>query len=181
MDEIEDIRDITGPWEVVSPPPLWLYVTIALLLLLLLTLLGRWITRRRPAPATSPIAPRDAILQALAHAETEITSTSPHHFSIHISDALRYYITQMHGLRATHQTSQEFLATLNRSHLPPPARGALQAFLNHCDTLKYARDGGDAGDNRTLLTLARQFVDADQPPPDNDPSPTSNRPSGGAP
>jgi len=160
----EDIRDITGPLEVATPLPWWVYV-LAIVLIALIAWGIWWLWKnRKPRRAATPKTPREKIELALAEAEARMGEQTPHDFSIRLSDALRLYITEEHQLRATHQTSQEFLATLNQAKLPMETREPLQSFLNRCDALKYARDGGDMEDCQALLQAARRFCEADRAP-----------------
>jgi len=160
----EDLRDIAGPIEVMAPTPWWVWpLGIAGVILLGLLIAWCWKTWRKTA-SPPPKTPREKIEIALAAAEQAIGQQTPHDFSIRLSDALRVYITDQHQLRATHQTSQEFLASLNEAQLPKESEQALQQFLERCDNLKYARDGGDDDDCRALLEAARRFCEADRQP-----------------
>jgi len=176
----EDIRDITGPMEVATPLPWWVFVLGALAIALIAWGIWWLWTHRKPRPSAPPKSPREKIELALAEAETRMAEQTPHDFSIRLSDALRLYITEEHKLRATHQTSQEFLATLNQAKLPMETREPLQSFLNRCDALKYARDGGDMEDCRALLEAARRFCEADRRPLPAEPGTPPPLPAGGS-
>ncbi len=157
---VPEIRDIAPPVEV-FPYPLWMVVTAAAVALLvvgaLVWLLVRWLTRR---PGPPPPTPREVALRQLTEARGEMETTDPHAFSIRVSDILRRYITVQYGLRATRQTSPEFLASMaGEKDFPDEQKALLSVFLEKCDLLKFARIEAGADENATLLEQARRFVE----------------------
>ncbi len=73
---------------------------------------------------------------------------------------MRGYITAQYGLRATQQTSPEFLAGMaDHDKFPDEQKALLAVFLEKCDLLKFARIDAGADENATLLDQASRFVE----------------------
>ena len=154
-----EIRDIAPPIYVL-PWPLWVVYTVSAGLLALAAVLAwlavRWL-RNRPAPA--PPTPRESAMAELEKARAQIRGTEPYVFNILVSDVLRRYISAQFQLKATQQTSPEFLASISDF----PGFGAtekqlLADFLEKCDLIKFARIGATMDDNAGLLQQAILFV-----------------------
>jgi hypothetical protein len=149
------IHDIAGPvW--LFPYPVWLVVASALALLTLIGLVF-WLTRRkRPAPV---LTPRQRALAALEQLRREGPETDPYAFGVRISDALRTYIRDQHGLDALTRTSVEFLEALRENAVfTENEKAALSEFLESVDLLKYARLPAAAADIQSLLDVAERLV-----------------------
>ncbi len=153
------IRDIAPPIDV-FPYPMWMVATVcgvALLLVLLVIWLAVRAMRNRPTPP--PPTPQQIALAQLEEARGRIEELAPYEFSILVSDILRSYITQRYSLRATQQTSPEFLASLSRSsHFTHGEKTLLGAFLEKCDLIKFARIDATRDDSAELLEQAIRFV-----------------------
>ncbi len=149
------IHDIAGPvW--LFPYPVWLVVAAALALLTLIGLVF-WLTRRKhPAPVQTP---RQRALAALEQLRREGPETDPYAFGVEISDALRTYIRDQHGLDALTRTSVEFLEVLRENAVfTENEKAALSEFLESVDLLKYARLPAAADDIQSLLDIAERLV-----------------------
>lgn len=154
------IRDIAPPVDV-FPYPAWQVAIAAGLALALVSLAVWWLVtfwRNRPAP--SPPSPRESALAALREAERQLDALSPHAFSILVSDVLRRYVSAEFGLRATEQTSPEFLASVAGSaRFSAEEKALLGAFLEKCDMIKFARVAASREESAALLAQAREFVE----------------------
>jgi hypothetical protein len=155
-----EIRDIAPPVEV-FPYPLWVVIAAAILLLALLILLlwalMRWWQQRPPQP---PPTPREIAAQRLADARRRLKELDPYVFSILVSDILRSYITSQFHLRATQQTSPEFLGSVSNSpRFSEEEKSLLQHFLQKSDLIKFARAEATTRDNAELLEQAANFVE----------------------
>ena len=100
------IHDIVGPvW--VFPWPVWMVVCVALGVLFLAAGVGwglrSWLSRKKPPTA------KERALAALDSLRNTVTGADPYAFGIAVSDAIRNYIHEQHGLHSTTQTSLEFL------------------------------------------------------------------------
>ena len=154
-----EIRDIAPP-VYVFPYPMWVVYTAAGLTLLILGvvawLLVRW-WRRRPSPP--PPTPAQIALLALEKARAQILSLDPYAFSILVSDILRSYVSTEYQLRATQQTSPEFLASISALPVFSEAmKKQLAEFLEKCDLIKFAHVSATSADSAALLDQAILFV-----------------------
>ena len=81
-----------------------------------------------------------------------------------VSDVLRTYVSGQFDLRATSQTSPEFLASIADSpRFSKEDKGLLATFLDRCDMLKFARIEAHAEENNELLGAAAAFVQGARP------------------
>lgn len=162
-DIIEDLR-------LLSPAHPWLWL---LLIAGAATALGigYWIQRRRRHRAGAyPIA--EALRKplwdlALADLESLAPLLDLRHsrdYAIRSTAILRRYIEARYGLRAPHQTTEEFLVTAGESPaLPVEHRASLRRFLEHCDLLKFGRYLAPAAELAPLHAAAVAFVLASRP------------------
>jgi Domain of unknown function (DUF4381) len=149
------IHDIAGPvW--FFPYPAWAVVAAALGFLALIGL-AFWLTRRkRPVPLQTP---RQRALAALEQLRREGPEADPYSFGVKVSDALRTYIRDQHGLDALTRTSVEFLEALRENAaFTIGEKASLSEFLESVDLLKYARLSAAAEDIRSLLQVAERLV-----------------------
>ena len=141
------IHDITGPlW--FFPYPAWAVVLAAVAFLALIGLVF-WLTRRkRLAPVQTP---RQRALAAIEELRREGPETDPYAFGVTVSDALRTYIRDQHGLDALTRTSVEFLEVLRENAaFTENEKASLSEFLESVDLLKYARLSAAAQDIQSL-------------------------------
>jgi hypothetical protein len=153
------IRDIRPPLDV-FPYPMWMIVTAGVIALALLGFIITGIVmaaKRRPK--TPPPTPRELALHRLKEAEADLARTEPYAFSIRVSDILRRYVSEQYELRATEQTSPEFLAAAARSpHFTKSDKDLLANFLERCDLIKFAHVDATTEDSAGLLEQAVCFV-----------------------
>ena len=116
-----------------------------------------WLTRRkRPAPLQTP---RQRALAALEELRREGPEADSYAFGVKVSDALRTYIRDQHGLDALTRTSVEFLEALRENAaFTDNEKAALSEFLESVDLLKYARLPAAAEDIQSLLAIAERLV-----------------------
>ena len=106
----EEFHDIAPPLDYSLLPP-WLIFAGTFLALTIVGLIIWLIAKRRKRPQP-PRLPRDRALEALERMLDQIDRLNPYQFSIRVSDILRRYVTEQHGLPVTRQTSVEFLNAL---------------------------------------------------------------------
>ncbi len=139
--------------------PFWVAAALGFLVLIGLVF---WLTRRKRS-APIPTA-RERALAALSELRREGSEADPYEFGIKISDALRTYIRDQHGLDAVTRTSVEFLEELrDNSAFSQNEKAALAEFLEAVDLLKYARLPAAAHDIDVLLSTAERLVKGESP------------------
>lgn len=153
------LRDIAPAFDV-FPYPTWMLVAAGLVALCILGGLIYVVVRllsNRSAPP--PPSPRTIALRELEALRALVRSTEPYAFSIAVSDALRRYVSAQYRVRATEQTSPEFLAAIAESvKFGDADRRLLAEFLERCDLIKFAHIDADAADNERLLASAIAFA-----------------------
>ena len=153
----EDFHEIAPPVNY-SLVPTWVIFVATFGALTILGLLIWWLLRRKQS-APPPKLPRERALEALDAMAYEIDHVNPYQFSIRVSDILRRYVTEQHGLPATRQTSIEFLNAVSRkSPFSVEEKSLLEDFLNRCDLIKFARYDATRADSELVLDEAIRFV-----------------------
>lgn len=151
--------------DIVGPVWFWPYPAGATLLggvlLVALAVLAGWglsmLFRRRRVDAD----PRRRAISALAVLETDGAGCGAQGFGAAVSDILRAYMVAEHGLRATTQTSVEFLEDIRRrAEFSEDERAGLAVFLGKTDLLKFANQDGDGEVRTELLAIARRVIEA---------------------
>lgn len=153
------LRDIAPAFDV-FPYPTWMLVVAGLIALCvvggLIYVIVRLLSNRTPPP---PPSPRTITLRELEGLRALVRSTEPYAFSIAVSDVLRRYVSAQYRVRATQQTSPEFLAAIAESvKFGDDDRRLLAEFLERCDLIKFAHIDADAADNERLLASAIAFA-----------------------
>ncbi len=149
------IHDIVGPVGF-FPYPLWVVALIAAGLLVVIGLIIWLVMRKRPA---RPLSAKERALQSIADLRREGPEAEPYAFGVRVSDALRTYIRDQHGLDAVTRTSVEFLETLRENPaFSEEEKVQLSTFLESVDMLKYARQDAPAEEIQSLLDTAEKLV-----------------------
>lgn len=159
------IHDIVGPvW--FFPWPVWVVVCVGLGALLLLGVLiwglRSFLARKKPPTA------KERALAALEALRNSVAGADPYAFGITVSDAIRNYIHDQHGLQATTQTSLEFLEGIRTNPVfSDNEKAGLSVFLEKTDLLKYARAEAGESEMIGLLETAGRLVRAEVQPGKN--------------
>ena len=157
----EEFHDIAPPVDYSLLPP-WVIFAGTFLALTTVGLIIWLIAKRRKRPQP-PQLPRDRALEALERMRDQIDRLNPYQFSIRVSDVLRRYVTEQHGLPVTRQTSVEFLNALtNAPQFSTDEKLLLKDFLSRCDLIKFARYEATSADSQLLLEEATRFVKGGQ-------------------
>ncbi len=142
----EELHDIAPPVDY-SLIPLWLIFAGTFFALAIIGFIVWLIAQKRKRPEP-PQLPRARALEALERMRDQIDLLNPYQFSIRVSDILRRYVTEQHGLPVTRHSNDEKLL--------------LEDFLNRCDLIKFARHEATSADSRLLLEEATRFVKGGQ-------------------
>jgi hypothetical protein len=124
-----------------------------------------WWYRRRQRAAAMPLVQRPAHMLALAaleHLQRQdlIGQERIEEFYVRVSTILRRYVELRFGLRAPEQTTEEFLiSTLATGGLIAAHGDLLEAFLQHCDLVKFARHRPMPGAMEQTFESAKTFVE----------------------
>ncbi len=153
----DDIRDIRGP---IAIPYWWIPLAVAAGAALAIALgyaVYRYVKRARRARVKSP---SEVALERIDGAKASLATTSSAAFSSEVSDAVRAYLEAEFDLRATRQTTEEFLhgLVLNDTTAVATHRAELEAFLEQCDLAKFARLTVSSEDGEAIAASARAFV-----------------------
>ena len=145
----------------VFPYPMWMgAVAVATALLVVGVLAWAIVHHLSHRPAPPPPTPRQKARAALEKLREQIGRTEPYPFSIEVSNALREFVSEEFKVRATRQTSPEFLAAASASPLFSAGdKTLLAAFLEKADLIKFARLAASSTDSEQLLEQAHRFVE----------------------
>ncbi|MDA7916517.1 DUF4381 family protein [Verrucomicrobia bacterium] len=162
-----EIHDIMGPMELAPPPSKfkWWYVLIVVLILGAVV----WaIMARRKTDETRVVIRRPAHEIAFERLTQlgEAGHAQKGEFKIFfqlISDILRHYIEDRYGLRATDQTTEEFLfAIRDASYLATGQKETLKEFMNLSDLVKFAEHTPTDEDIQSAFDRCRDLINATQ-------------------
>lgn len=160
--ELSDIR------EIVPQPNYWLWLGIAVVVLILAALFFVWKRRKK---ATTPAAPVEApdlkALRRLADLHARGDETDADAFTVEASSILRNYLEEALQLPAPEQTSEEFLQELRtQSWLTPALQQTFEDFMRLTDLVKFARQPLTSDQRSLLLESARQVIETTRPQPE---------------
>lgn len=158
-------NDIRG----VKPPVLiangWAWL-VWLLVIAALAAAGTWAWKFRKKkkalePATPPVPVHVRARQRLQAALALIQD--PRLFCIEVSDALRTYLEERFRFHAPDRTTEEFMMELHDTQiLTFDQKASLQAFLQSCDLVKFARHEPTEAALRELHESALRLVEETQ-------------------
>ena len=163
--------DITAPKDIAPPVELpraaapwlpWLVGGLLLGLCVLATLLWRRRRRRSGSAAAEPRAAHLLALAELERLERELAAgrSASEEAYVRLAAILRRYVLGRFGLSAPTQTTEELLASVDRSGGPVAARRQLIGrVLGQCDLVKFARREPGPAHAQTCLRQARAFVE----------------------
>lgn len=86
-------------------------------------------------------------------------------FSILVSDTLRSYVEARFRIKATHQTTEEFLKMLSQSEAPELKKQvkSLSSFLTYSDIAKFAQGALTLPQMEEMLLIATSIVESTAP------------------
>jgi hypothetical protein len=164
--DLSAVKDIAPPVPLVRRglPP-WVWIVASGLGGVGLLAGGWWWLRRRQRTAVVPLVQRPAhvlALAALEHLRRQdlIGQERIEEFYVRVSTVLRRYVELRFGLRAPEQTTEEFLVSaLATGGLIAAHRDLLEAFLHHCDLVKFARHRPTPSAMEETFESAKNFVE----------------------
>ena len=157
--QLPEIRDIAPPVDVFPWPP-WM-VALAIIGGLIVLGVATWLIVRaiRRRPSAPPPTPRALAIRELETLRSQVSRIPPYEFSVRVSDVLRTYVGSQYGMRATKQTSPEFLASISHAaQFSDEDRTLLERFLEKSDLIKFAHIDATEEDSSELLSNAISFV-----------------------
>jgi hypothetical protein len=114
---------------------------------------------RKPKPSAPP-TPQEWARGELLRLEAQLETKPSEWYHTQLSDIVRRYLEEKHGLQAPRQTTKEFLESLGRSdQLPSGQRDVLKQLLERCDLAKFAPLQASMEDCRQASGLARALVE----------------------
>ena len=154
---------VRPPWQVIAK---WVaiglggVVLVAALVLLARPLVKRLIRAIREHTASPEERARLELERLLAQRLVEQGQIKPFYYAL--IDVVRRYFERAHALRATRQTTQEFLAGLaQRSEIPQFVQAPLAEFMAAADRVKYAGLQATPAQANAATQSARDLVRAD--------------------
>jgi len=82
-----------------------------------------------------------------------------------LTDILRLYLHQQHGIDAMEMITSEILAAYDTSGLNPESRPILSSILVQADYAKFAKAIPLKSENELSMSYARQFIESTKPAP----------------
>lgn len=156
----ENIREVKPPVSI-PYPYLWIiYVAGGLLILALIFGLWQWL--RRKLRKQEERKAHEIAFAELEEARKYLLEGKAEPFAVAVSNATRRYIEKRFGIRATHQTTEEFLRDLLKTSSSPMSeyQHPLQDFLTYCDLGKFANGYLNTEQMNAMLQTAIDFVHA---------------------
>jgi len=155
----EGIYDIIVPEAERPLWPLFVYLALALLLIVGLVWLVLFLLRNRD-PRLVPGSPAARAQRELEAIERQSDELSPNAFALAVSETLKNYLAERHRDRVRYETAEEFLARLSRegTSLPPAAQEELREFLTSAEEVKFGHRADAAAWCQPLLKSARHLI-----------------------
>ena len=158
-----EINDIKPPLALPLSFSIWVWTAVVAAIVIAIAAAVFMLRKRRPANGEKvTIDPADAALRALERLAAEKLEEKGESKTLYhgVSAILRRYIEQSFGIRAPEQTTEEFLAGLERgSGFPESYNRLLRDFLRHCDLVKFAEHQPRASDVRHAFNSCREFIE----------------------
>lgn len=153
---VEDIRDIEGPVPLPGTlVPLWIaFAVFAGLLLIFL-----W--KRRKRKVVVPEKSAEALaLERLEQVRSLLGEQTAREFVDSVSEIVRSYIERRFELKATRETTEEFLSGLKEKSDSAllPYSNVLTKFLHYCDLAKFARSFPGIDQMEEMFNSAKDLV-----------------------
>ncbi len=158
-----EIRDIKGPVSLFNYTFAYsVLAVVAVIVIIVLTVIFLR-KRRKPEMVVELLRPAHEIayedLKELMGRDY-LKSGKVQEFYFEVSGIIRRYIENRFQLRAPEMTTEEFLVTLKSAEvLNSEQKGSMEAFLLHCDMVKFAKYHPGEKEIDTSYESAKKFID----------------------
>lgn len=160
--DLRELRDIRPPEALPAPPSgrlalLWPIITLGGAVLFV----GLYGLRRLRARQTPALPPEQWARQELDQLEAgNLAGDEVERYHTRLTDIIRRYMGERCHVRATTQTTAEFLATMRvASCLSEVQQALLREFLDCCDLVKFAGASPSPEECRSTFKLARRLIE----------------------
>ena len=174
VDTTQAIRDIKGPIQApISFSELAPYFGGALVIVMIIALVWYYFWRKRLNKPLFPVITRpvgppweDALqsLDTLDEKKLWQSGKTKEYYS-ELTDILRRYLQQQHGIDAMEMVTSEILESYEQAGLKPEARTLLNNVLMQADFAKFAKAIPQNRENELSMTWSRQFINETKPLP----------------
>ena len=156
------LHDIRGPVELPDSSALFLWLAIALAVLIIAGLLFYFLRRRKKAPQQA--RPHDVALAELARLRQMMNGEQALIYAAQLSEILRRYVEARFQIRSTRQTTREFFADLTwhsqAGRSMEEHHDRLKECLEQCDMAKFAHCVPDQAEMEAMEEGVRSFIRA---------------------
>jgi hypothetical protein len=172
VDTTKAIRDIRGPLQApITFAELVPYLGGVVVLGLIIGLIWYYVWRKRMNKPLFPIITRtqgppwQIALQSLELLEGQRLwqNGKIKEYYSELTDIIRHYLHQQHGLEAMEMITDEILAAYDSAGLNPESRSTLSNLLIQADYAKFAKAVPQKTENEMSMTYSRQFIEATKP------------------
>jgi len=158
-----EINDIKPPLSLPLSFSIWVWTAVVVAAVVMVIAAVVLVLRKRKPENGEKVTidPADAALRALEQLAAEKLEEKGESKVLYhgVSAILRRYIEQLFGIRAPEQTTEEFLAGLEKgSGFPENYNRLLRDFLRHCDLVKFAEHQPRASDIQNTFSSCREFI-----------------------
>ncbi|MBW1893827.1 MAG: DUF4381 family protein [Deltaproteobacteria bacterium] len=156
------IHDIQPPLKLPFSLPIWVYA-VCFAVIAILIVLSFFVFRRRRLQTIKEIKvdPGEIALRELEALVSEKLEEKGETKRLYhgVSNILRRYIERCFGIHAPEQTTEEFLAGLEKgSRFPDKYNRLLKTFLRYCDLVKFAEHQPQRDDIQNAFGSCREFI-----------------------
>ena len=165
-----EIADIAPPQPLPHRTPGWLWALPVVLMAVLLAAAAIVVAITRRRRRTEAVYSEPAHERAYRELQTLVDEDLIGNgriklFYLRISAILRRYIENRFGLQAPERTTEEFLAELSTADVfTEEDRQLLQAFLQHCDLVKFAEHKPETQEIQKTFDTCRTFIEKTREP-----------------
>jgi hypothetical protein len=174
VDTTRAIRDIRGPIQApLTFAELVPYLATMAILALIIGLIWYYLWRKRMNKPLFPVMTRplgppwEIALQNLVLLEEKKLwqSGKIKEYYSELTDILRHYLNQQHGIEAMEMITSEILSAYDLAGLQADSRHLLAKTLEKADYAKFAKAIPQRSENELSMTQSRQFIETTKPLP----------------